>query len=132
MNIPTPVELLQEKGVIGEILRQLHQSSHTVLKKAEAQDDPWSWLAALEKEGFKRTDVGVYSVDPATRRDAKVYQGVREIRFNFHEPDSTSIIMRIVMDGCWPDDFRKTFEAAKSQWEAELRLAEIARGGGSV
>jgi hypothetical protein len=156
VNIPTPVELLQEKGVIGEILRQLHQSSHTVLKKAEAQDDPWSWLAewvkknpvihwhkgtvkmrdsecaALEKEGFKRTDVGVYSVDPATRRDAKVYQGVREIRFNFHEPDSTSIIMRIVMDGCWPDDFRKTFEAAKSQWEAELRLAEIARGGGSI
>ena len=108
MNFPTPVGLLQDKGVIGEMLRLLHQSSHTVLEEAETQDKPWSWLAkwvkenpvihrrngtlemrdsecaALEKEGFKRTDIGVYSVDPATRRNAKVYQGVREVRFNYH------------------------------------------------
>jgi hypothetical protein len=153
MNLPTPIGLLQEKGVIGEILRQLPR---TVLAEAEKQSDAWLWLAkwvkenpvihwhdgtvamrdaeyaALEKEGFKWTDAGVYSVDPATRRNAKVYKGVREVRFNYHQHDPKKIIMRVVMDGCWPDSFRKTFVAAASQCEAELRLAEIARGGGSI
>jgi hypothetical protein len=156
MNLPTPVGLLQEKGVIGEILRQLHQSSHTVLEEAETQDNPWSWLAkwvkekpvihwrngtvemrdsecaALEKEGFKRTDIGVYSVDPATRRNSKIYQGVREVRFNYHQHDPKKIIMRVVMGGCWPDGFRKTFLAAASQRNAFLRLSIVARGGGSI
>ena len=155
MNLPTPIGLLQDKGVIGEILRQLRQSSHTVLEEAEAKDDPWTWLAkwckknpvihwhkgtvemrdaecaALEKEGFKRTDIGVY-VATKKRPDAKVFQGVREVRFNFHKDDPAIIIMRVVMNRCWPDSFQKTFLAAASQREAALRLAEIARGGGSI
>lgn len=138
------------------MLRQLRQSSNTVLEEAETQDDPWSWLAewvkknpiehwnigtvemrdaeceALEKEGFKRTDTGVYSADPATRHNAKIYQGVREVRFNFHKHDAAKIIMRVVMDGCWPDSFPKTFQAAASQRKAFLRLSTVARGGGSI
>ena len=123
---------------------------------AEAQNDPWSWLAkwvkenpvidwnegtaemrdsecaTLEKEGFKRTGTGVYSVDPATRRNSTIFQGVREVRFNHHQHDPKKIIMRLIMDGCWPDSFRKTFEAAASQRQAILRLVEVARGGGSI
>lgn len=152
MNLPTPIGLLQEKGVIGEILRQLPR---TVLDEAETQNDPWTWLAkwvkknpvihwhvgtvemrdaecvTLEKEGFKRKNVGVY-VAAKKRSKAKIFQGVREVRFNFHKHDPAKIIMRVVMDKCWPDSFRKTFIAAASQCEAELRLAEIARGGGSI
>jgi hypothetical protein len=152
VNLPTPIGLLQEKGVIGEILRQLPR---TVLDEAETQNDSWTWLAkwvkknpvihwhvgtvemrdaecvTLEKEGFKRKDVGVY-VAAKKRPKAKMFQGVREVRFNFHKHDPAKIIMRVVMDKCWPDSFRKTFIAAASQCEAELRLAEIARGGGSI
>jgi len=152
MNLPTPIGLLQEKGVIGQMLRQLPR---TVLNETETKDDPWTWLAkwckknpvehwhigtaamrdaecvALEKEGFKRTDTGVY-VATKKRPNAKIFQGVREVRFNFHKHDPAKIIMRVVMDRFWPDGFRKTFEAATSQREAELRLAEIARGGGSI
>ena len=152
MNLPTPIGLLQEKGVIGQILRQLPR---TVLNETETKDDPWTWLAkwvtenpvehwhigtvekrdaecaALEKEGFKRTDIGVY-VATKKRSNAKIFQGVREVRFNFHKHDPAKIIMRFVMDGCWPDSFRKTFVAAASKWGAELRLAEIAWGGGSI
>ena len=152
MNLPTPIGLLQEKGVIGEILRQLPR---TILDEAETKNDPWSWLAkwvkknpiihwhvgtlemrdtecvTLEKEGFKRKNVGVY-VAAKKRPKAKIFQGVREVRFNFHKDDPAQIIMRVVMDKCWPDSFHKTFIAAASRCEAELRLAEIARGGGSI
>jgi hypothetical protein len=153
VNLPTPIGLLQEKGVIGEILRQLPR---TILDEAETQSDPWSWLAewvkknpvehwrigtvkmrdaesaVLVKEGFKQADTGVYSTDPATRCNAQIYQGVREVCFYFHKHDSAKIFMRIVMDGCWPASFRKTFEAAASQQTAFLRLATVARGGGSI
>ena len=151
MNLPTPIGLLQEKGVIGEILRQLPR---LVLDEAEKQVDPWTWLAkwvkknriehwgiitvemrdveyaTLEKEGFKRLDAGVYSAG----HSAKIYHGVRtrEVYFYPHKHDSTKIVRRIVRDEYWPDSFRKTFVAAASKWEAELRLAEIARGGGSI
>jgi hypothetical protein len=91
-----------------------------------------SEYAVLEREGFKRMATGVYSTDPATRCNANIYQGVREVRFNFHKHDPAKIIMRFVMDGCWPDSFRKTFEAAASQRQAILRLVEITRGGGSI
>lgn len=152
VNLPTPIRLLREKGAIGEILRQLPR---TVLDEAETQRDSWSWLAkwvkkhpvehwragtlemrdaecaALEKEGFKRTDTGVYSVQ-ATRHNTKIYQGVREVRFYFHKHHSAKIVMRVVMSRCWPDSFRKTFEAAASQRKAFLRLATVARGGGSI
>src|SRR5437667_401632 len=83
-----------------KILRQLPR---TVLDEAGTQDDPWSWLAkwvkcnpiehrrvgtvemrdaecaVLQKEGFKRTGTGIYQADPATRHNAKIYQGVHEI-----------------------------------------------------
>lgn len=156
VNLPTPIGLLQEKGVIGQMLRQLRQSSNTVLEEAETQDDPWTRLArwvkcnpvefwnmgtaqqgsvereALEREGFKRTGIGVYTAKPRTRRNAKIYQGVREVRFNFHKHDPAKIVMRVVMDGCWPDSFRKTFEAAASQRRAFNTLATVARKGGSL
>lgn len=155
MNLPTPIALLQDKGVIGEILRQIRQSSHTVLEEAETKDDPWTWLAkwckrnpvihwhdgtkkmrdtecaTLEKEGFKQKDIGVY-VATKKRPTAKVFQGVREVRFNFHKHDPEKIIMRVEMDGCWPDSFRKTFEAAASQRKAFNVLAQVARDGGSI
>jgi hypothetical protein len=153
VNLPTPIGLLPEKGVIGEILRQLPRM---VLDEAETQTDPWTWLAkwvsenpvihwnegtvemrnsecaTLEKEGFKRMGTGIYSVDPATRRKATIFQGVREVRFNYHQHDPEKIIMRLIMDACWPDSFRRTFEAAASQRQALLRLVEVARGGGSI
>ena len=151
MNLPTPIGLLQEKGLIGEILRQLPR---TVLDEAEKQDDPWFWLAkwvkknriehwgistvemrnveyaTLEKEGFKRIDAGIYSAG----HSAKIYHGVRtrEVHFYPHKPDSTKIVRRIVRDEYWPDGIRKTFVAAASQREAALRLVEVARGGGSI
>src|SRR2546426_1036059 len=153
MNLQTPIGLVQEKGVIGEILRQLPR---TVLDEAGTQDDPWSWLAkwvkcnpiehrrvgtvemrdaecaVLQKEGFKRTGTGIYQADPATRHNAKIYQGVHEIRFDFHRHDPSKIVIRLVMNGCWPGSFRKTFEAAASQRRAVLRLVEVAWGGGSI
>jgi hypothetical protein len=151
MQLPTPIGLLQEKGLIGEILRQL---PHLVLAEAEKQHDPWSWLAkwvkknriehwgigtvemrdveyaTLEKEGFNRIDAGIYSAG----HSVKIYHGVRtrEVHFYPHKHDSTQIVRRIVRDEYWPDGIRKTFVAAASQCEAELRLAEIARGGGSI
>ena len=133
----------------------MRQLPRTILDEAEIQNDPWTWLAkwvkknpiihwhvgtvemrdaecvTLEKEGFKRKNVGVY-VAAKKRPQAKIFQGVREVRFNFHKDDPAKIIMRVVMDKCWPDSFRKTFIAAASQCKAELRLAEIARGGGSI
>jgi len=42
MELPTPIGLLQETGVIGQILRQLPRAA---LDEAEAQNDPWNWLA---------------------------------------------------------------------------------------
>lgn len=153
MILPSPIGLLQEKGAIGVILRQLPR---TVLDEAETQDDPWTWLAqwvqknpveqwrigtvemcaaecvALEKEGFKRTDIGVYSAAPATRHNAKIYQGVRGVRFYSHNHDPAKIVMRVVMNGCWPESFRKTFAAAASQRKAALRLTAAAHGGGSI
>ncbi len=152
-KLPTPIGLLQKAGPIGQILRQLPSG---VLKEAETQDDPWTWLAgwvmknpvehccvgtiemrdaecaALEKEGFKRTNTGVYLANTKARRNAEIYQGVREVHFNSHKDDPAKIIMRLVMDGCWPDKFHKTFEAAASQQQAILRLVEVGRGGGSI
>jgi hypothetical protein len=152
VNLLTPIGLLRDKGVIGEILRQLPKN---VLDEAETKNDPWTWLAKwvkknsvihwrvgtvemrdaecvkLEKEGFKRKNVGVY-VATKRRPKAKNFQGVREVYFNFHKHDPAKIIMRVLMDKSWPGSFRKTFIAAASQCEAELRLAEIARGGGSI
>jgi hypothetical protein len=86
--------------------------------------------ATLEKEGFKRIDAGIYSAG----HSAKIYHGVRtrEVHFYPHKHDSTKIVRRIVRDEYWPDGIRKTFVAAASRREAELRLAEIARGGGSI
>jgi hypothetical protein len=139
--------------VIGEILRQLPRR---VLNEAETQDDPWSWLAGwvkknpvqhwrigtvemrdaecawLEKEGFKRIGVGVYSADAKTRRKTETRKRIREVRFYSHKHDPNKVFMHVLMGERWPKCFRKTFEAAASQREAELRLAEIARGGGSI
>lgn len=153
VKLPTPIGLLHEKGAIGEILRQLPIAT---LDEAETQDDPWSWLAArvksnpvehfrvgtvemrdaecaaLEKAEFNRAGTGVYSAATVPRHNAKLYQGVREVRFYFHKQDAARIVMRVVMDRCWPDSFRKTFEAAASQRTAFLRLATVARGGGSI
>lgn len=156
MNLPTPIGLLDEKGVIGHLLRQLHRSSNTVLEEAEAQTEPWSWLArwvqknpvihwyagstamrdsecaALKKEGFKETANGVYTAATRARHNANLYQGVREVRFACQKANPTKIIMRVEMDGCWPDGFRKAFEAAASQKRAFNALLQVARKGGSV
>lgn len=153
MKLPTPIGLSLEKGVIGHILRQLPRR---VLDEADQHDSPWAWLArwvennpvehwrigtvnmrdaecaVLENEGFKRTDIGVYSADANTRRRTTIYKGIHEVRFYSHKYDSTRVFMRVVMSGRWPDSFRKTFEAAASQRKAFLRLAAAARGGGSL
>lgn len=152
MKLPTPIDLLQEKGVIGEILRQLPR---VILNESENKDDPWTWLAkwvkenpvihrhdgtkemrdaecaTLEKEGFKQTGIGVY-VATKKRPAAKVFQGVREVRFDFDKTDPAKIIMSVVMVGYWPDSFRKAFEAAASQRKAFICLSQVARRGGSI
>jgi hypothetical protein len=152
VKLPTPIGLLQEEGVTGEILRQLPRAA---LDEAETQNDPWTWLAnwvqknpvdhwcigtpemrdaecaTLEEEEFKHTGIGVYEA-AKERPDATVFQGVRKVRFNFHKDDPAKVIMHITMAGCWPDSFRKTFEAAASQRRAILRLVEVADGRGSI
>jgi hypothetical protein len=152
MNLPTPIGLLQDKGVIGEILRQMPRP---VLDEAEKHKNPWFWLARwvkknpvehwgigtvemrdatcaeLEKEGFKRTGTGVYQ-SRNKRHNAKIFRGFRKVCFYHHQCNPTQIYQRVVIDKRWPDGLRKTFVAAASKWEAELRLAEIARGGGSI
>jgi hypothetical protein len=153
VKLPTPIGLKQEKGVIGEILRQLPPS---VLAEAEKNSEPWPWLAKwvkgnpiqywyratahdrdaecakLENEGFKRTAVGVYSANANIRRKSKIRMGIREVRFYSHKYDPDQVFKCVVMDARWPDTFRKTFEAAASQRSAILRLVEIGRGGGSI
>jgi hypothetical protein len=127
-----------------------------VLEDADKQDDPWTWLAkwvrtnfvenwrvgttqaqaaecvALEKEGFKRTAIGVYTADADTRRKTNIRKGIREVRFYSHKHDAKKIIMRCIMDARWPNSFRKTFEAAATQKSSLLRLLEIGRTGGSI
>ena len=48
VKIPTPIGLLQEKGVIGQILRQLPRE---LLEAADQQNDSWAWLAARVGNG---------------------------------------------------------------------------------
>jgi hypothetical protein len=147
VKLPTPIGLLQETGVIGEILRRLPRG---VLDESENKNQPWFWLAKwvdrnpvehlyrgkmedgraecakLESEGFKRTDIGVYSASVTAQRKTKI----REVRFYSDEHDPSKVFMRVVAR--WPGSFRKTFEAAASQRTAFLRLATAARGGGSI
>lgn len=125
---------------------------NTALHEAEKQAEPWSWLAKYvknnpvewwfegpawdhrsdceryEREGFKRTGIGVYSAPAATRRETKI----REVCFFYHKYDTSKRVKRVVMDAPWPDIVRRTFEAAASQERACRRLAIIARGGGSI
>ena len=130
----------------------LRQLPRTALNEAEKEDEPWSWLARwvkrnpvewwyegpacdysadcqrYEQAGFRPTGSGVYSASAAARCKTKI----REVHFYFHKYDVNKRLKRIIMDAPWPNSFRKTFVAAASKKEAELRLAEIARGGGSI
>jgi len=107
VKLPTPIGLLQEKGVIGEILSQLPRR---VLDETEQQNDPWSWLAAWVKknpvEHRRIGTVGTYDAEIAALKK----KGFK-------------------LTG---DSFRKTFEAAASQRKAFNVLTQVARGGGSV
>ncbi len=123
-----------------------------VLDKAEQRDDSWSWLARwvdsnpvewlfrgkredgkaecakLERDGFKRTGIGLYSASVAARRKTKI----REVRFYLDKRDPNKVFKRVVMDARWPSLCRKTFEAAASQRKAFNCLGQVAHGDGSI
>ena len=147
--LATPLELLEDPGVIGDILKQM---PYDVLEEAKNHDKSWAWLGKwvvdnpvqrlffgtqesvddecrrLEREGFRKTNIGVYSAN----EEASLKLQIREVRFYFHRHDANKRVMRIIMNTRWPDIFRKALEAAASQQEALLRLVEIARDGGTV
>lgn len=108
MNFPTPIGLLQDKGVISEILCQLPR---TVLDEAEIQSDPWTWLARwIQKNPVEHWNAG--TVGRCNGKCAMLEKA------GFKSADSGS--------------FRKTFVAAASQRKAFNVLAQVARDGGSI
>jgi hypothetical protein len=153
MILPSPAGLLNDAGLIGQILRQLPPR---IPEEAERKHDPWAWLArwvqrnpaehwgigtitqrdaeimALERAGFTRSGIGVYSADAKRMREAKAYKGIREVCFYSHTGDPSKVFMRAVTDTPWPPSFRKTFIAANSQRHALRRLAETAVHAGSI
>ncbi len=77
MKLPTPIGLLKEKGVIGEILRQLPRRA---LDEAKQQRDPWTWLAKWVKknhwpDSFRKTFEAAASQRKALNVLAQVARG---------------------------------------------------------
>jgi hypothetical protein len=98
MDLPTPIELLEEKGVIGQMLRHLPR---TVLDKTKTKDDPWTWLAKWVKrspgkslriggfemdwpDGFRKTFEAAASQKHALRRLGEVAAGAGSISKSGH------------------------------------------------
>jgi hypothetical protein len=153
MILPSPTGLLNDAGLIGQILRQLPQR---ILEEAEKKHDPWAWLAkwvhrnpaeywgtgtvakrdaeirALKAAGFKWSATGIYSRNARRRRKAIAYQGTREVCFCPHPRNPRQVLMRSVLDKPWPPIFSKTFIAAASQRNALRRLGEAALHAGSI
>jgi hypothetical protein len=149
MILPSPAGLLNDAGPIGHCLRRLPP---WMLAEAEAQKDPWRWLARkvdrdriehqkqgpseelnaeiarYEKAGFKRTGINVWTAS----KEARDKTQIREVRFHYHKHDTNKRAERIIMEAHWPASFRKTLHAAASQRRAIIRLGEAAGGGGSI
>lgn len=149
MRFPSLARLSQDRGIIGQLLRDI--PGH-ILAEAQKKPEPWTWLAdwtstnpvqklfemstelqarrvqQLESIGFRKTAPGVYAASNAAER----LGGLREVRFLDHIRNPAKFYELRIMRTAYPSYFRKTLLAAASQREAFVQLGEIALGGSTV